>query len=568
MLNPVKIVELFFFFVTLMHSGFGFPSKETGPITDSKFSGNGETQVYWRNLAKDELQKYLKSQKIEKVARNVIFFLGDGMSIPTITAARIRQGQLNNKTGEENVLSWEKFPHVALSKTYNQDHQTPDSAGTATQFLCGIKTNSAVLGVDGSVRSKDCSSMTDKSKVTSIADWSIQKEKSVGIVTTTRITHATPGAAYANTPYRNWEVDWQLENVTNRENCPDIAKQLINDYKSSIKVLMGGGRKYFIPNNETDPVIGLNSKDGRRDNRNLIEEWINDKQQRNVNYGYVWNATEFNKIDPRSTEYILGLFNSDHMSFELDKANQTVPEPTLAEMTEKAIKTLRMHDDNKGYFLLVEGGKIDWAHHFGEAELALSETIAMADAVAVADKLTSDQDTLIIVTADHAHTMSIVGYPDRGNPILGLVKNDGKVSLAKDNLPYTTIAYANGPGAIERRPRRNLTGAHTDDKHFHQQSGIKMGYETHGGDDVAIFARGPMSHLFQGVHEQHYIAHVMAFASCVGEYANENDCAAAIVNQPKQNPVNTNSSNSGEQNSQYRFLLLLLVFITVFPKVY
>lgn len=65
------------------------------------------------------------------------------------------------------------------------------------------------------------------------------------------------------------------------------------------------------------------------------------------------------------------------------------------------------------------GGKIDWAHHSGEADLALSETIAMADAVAVADKLTSDQDTLIIVTADHAHTMTIVGYPDRGNPILG-----------------------------------------------------------------------------------------------------------------------------------------------------
>lgn len=113
-----------------------------------------------------------------------------------------------------------------------------------------------------------------------------------------------------------------------------------------------------------------------------------------------------------------------------------------------------------------------------------------------------------------------------------------------------------------------MTFLFIDDKHFHQQSGIKMGYETHGGDDVAIFARGPMSHLFQGVHEQHYIAHVMAFASCVGEYANEADCAAAVVNQPKQNPVNTNSSNSGEQNSQYRFLLLLLVFITVFPKVY
>ncbi|XP_052081245.1 alkaline phosphatase-like [Mytilus californianus] len=520
------------------------------------------TQVYWRNQAKDELHKYLKSQKIEKVARNVIFFLGDGMSIPTITAARIRQGQLNNKTGEENVLSWEKFPHVALSKTYNQDHQTPDSAGTATQFLCGIKTNSGVLGVDGSVKPKDCSSMTDKSKVTSIADWSLEKDKSVGIITTTRITHATPGAAYANTAYRNWEVDWQLENVTNKENCPDIAKQLINDYKSSIKVLMGGGRRYFLPSNESDPVIGLNNKDGRRDNRNLIEEWINDKQQRKVNYEYVWNATEFNNIDPRSTEYILGLFNSDHMSFELDKASQPVPEPTLAEMTEKAIRTLRMHDNNKGYFLLVEGGKIDWAHHFGEADYALSETIAMADAVAVADNLTSDEDTLIIVTADHSHTMTIVGYPDRGNPVLGLVKTNGKVAMAGDNLPYTTLAYANGPGAVQS-PRRNLTGEHTDEKDFHQQSAIKMGLETHGGDDVAIFARGPMSHLFQGVHEQHYIAHVMAFASCVGEYAKEKDCAAAIANPPKSKPVNPNPSNRGEQNTNSIFLLMLLVFITV-----
>ena len=91
----------------------------------------------------------------------------------------------------------------------------------------------------------------------------------------------------------------------------------------------------------------------------------------------------------------------------------------MCSKTEKQTKILSMYIWYAINVLL--GGKIDWAHHDGEAALALSETIAMADAVAIADKLTSDQDTLIVVTADHSHTMSIVGYPDRGNPILGIV---------------------------------------------------------------------------------------------------------------------------------------------------
>ena len=82
-----------------------------------------------------------------KTAKNVIFFLGDGMSIPTVTAARILEGQLRNETGEENFLSWEKFPWSALSKTYNTDYQVADSAGTATAYLSGVKTTSGKLHV-------------------------------------------------------------------------------------------------------------------------------------------------------------------------------------------------------------------------------------------------------------------------------------------------------------------------------------------------------------------------------------------------------------------------------------
>ena len=100
--------------------------------------------------------------------------------------------------------------------------------------------------------------------------------------------------------------------------------------------------------------------------------------------------------------------------------------------------------------LLSPGGKIDWAHHYGAADLALGEAIAMADAVEIADKLTSDQDTLIIVTADHSHTMSIAGYPQRGNPILGIVMYDFVMSkpilgivMYDSVLSKTSFRYCN-----------------------------------------------------------------------------------------------------------------------------
>ena len=87
------------------------------------------------------IQDNLKLKPNTKTAKNVIFFLGDGMSVATVTAARILEGQLRNETGEENFLSFDKFPWTALAKTYNTDLQVADSAGTATAFLCGVKTN-------------------------------------------------------------------------------------------------------------------------------------------------------------------------------------------------------------------------------------------------------------------------------------------------------------------------------------------------------------------------------------------------------------------------------------------
>ena len=105
------------------------------------------------------------------------------------------------------------------------------------------------------------------------------------------------------------------------------------------------------------------------------------------------------------------------MKYEADRANDTGGEPSISEMTRKAIELLQKNP--KGFYLMVEGGRIDHAHHAGNAYRALTDTIAMAEAVKVALEMTDDKETLVIVTADHSHTMTIAGYPSRGNPILG-----------------------------------------------------------------------------------------------------------------------------------------------------
>lgn len=144
-----------------------------------------------------------------------------------------------------------------------------------------------------------------------------------------------------------------------------------------------------------------------------------------------------------------GLFASSHMSYNI-LANKS-EEPTLVEMTEAAIKVLSKGD--AGFYLFVEGGLIDWAHHVNLAQLALDETVMLSKAVGRAAELTSSEDTLIVVTSDHSHTMTINGYPNRGSDILG----HPNIASA-DKMPYSTLSYANGPSA---KARYNLTNDKT-----------------------------------------------------------------------------------------------------------
>ena len=175
-----------------------------------------------------------------------------------------------------------------------------------------------------------------------------------------------------------------------------------------------------------------------------------------------------------------------------------------------------LQKDPNGYFLHIEGGRIDHAHHAGNAKRALLEAIELSNAVRKAMELTNEADTMIIVTADHSHTFTVAGYPHRGNDILGLTKEvplvDGlptAPTLASDGKPYTTLGYQNGPGARTTGDRPDLTGVDTTAVGFLQQAAVPISSETHAGEEVAIFARGPKGFMVRGMMEQNWIFHVM-----------------------------------------------------------
>lgn len=487
---------------------------------------------FWNSMAQENLRRVLQKQWNTNIAKNVILFLGDGMGISTVTAARIYKGQQQNKTGEEAKLAFEEFPEIGLVKTYSVDEQVPDSAGTATAFLCGVKAQSGVLGLDDTATYKNCSSSIG-AEVDSILRMSKQKGKSVGVVTTARLTHATPGAAYSHSASRGWEGLSNMEGVESQ--CTDIAYQLVMN-NSDIDVLMGGGRRFFLSMNKTDPELNRTSSYQRWD-LDLVDEWLRRKQEENVSHSYVWNNEGFNAINPQTTDYVLGLFESSHMQYEYQRDTGPNGEPSLAEMTQKAIEILGRND--KGFFLLVEGGRIDHGHHASQAAVALSETVMFDKAVQVAKEITNDDDTLLVVTADHSHAFMMAGYPSRGNDILGVVDTE----IGEDDMPYTTLTYGNGP-----QQRRNLTGIDTTAFTFRQSGVVPLGSETHAGEDVPVYASGPMSHLFVGTHEQNYITHVLAYASCVGPYPGR--CAVPPVSS-------TGSATSG---SVISFLLLSISF--------
>ena len=478
-----------------------------------------QSSEYW-DIAQDSLRENARKRPIYGTAKNVIFFVGDGMGPTTVTAGRIYEGQRDGDDlpGVRNVLNFEALPHVALSKVYNTNVQVPDSAGTMTAMTTGVKTDVGVLNYLPGIERGDCAT-PDELKLTPLFGLAEAAGLSTGVISTARITHATPAATYAQVVDRNYENDTTLGLVPDAEDCADIAAQLVDfPYGDGIELAMGGGRRNFVLASQDDPED--EGRTGDRTDRDLVAEW----EAKSDDHVVVFDQAGFDALGPDAKP--LGLFERSHMEYELDREEDAGGEPSLAEMTEYAID--RLSGDRDGYVLVVEAGRIDHAHHGVNAARALGDTKAFDDAVEAALSKVDLRDTLVVVTADHGHVIGMQGYPTLDNDILGLVdepavfeEDDEDDTFpgfleAADDKPYTTLSYLNGfsspffnaQGPV-LRPNPLEASVEVTDKEYRQTALVPLGSETHGGQDVAIYAGGPKAYLFDGTVEQNYVYHVI-----------------------------------------------------------
>lgn len=492
-----------------------------------------EDEAYWMSVGRAELNDALNVVVNNNVAKNVILFIGDGMGPNTVTATRIY------KYNESGRLTFEEFPHVGLLKTYSVNKQVPDAASSATAMFTGVKVNQKTIGLDANYQINDtthCKNAGSKRiGLTSLATWAQDAGKSTGFVTNTRITDATPAALYARTSNRKWECNAAMP--PSAKNCKDIARQLIEDRPGrNFKVIMGGGKKSFEANSPPNPKEHVDkSLCVRTDRRDLIREWIDDKLSNNLSHQLLTNVSDIQMLDTEQTEYILGLFTNGTMPMEYTRNKKSLGIPSLELMTETAIKVISKNEN--GFFLMVESGLIDAAHHQSTARLALDETVefdkTINTSINLLRQLNMLNDTLVIVTSDHANLLSINGYPNRGNNIL-----DVAGISESDDVSYTTLTYSIGYAKRPVYTRQGILVIRQDPKasgnttihDYTQQVGIPEETGLHGGSDVVVYAKGPMGHLFHSIHEQNYIAHAIAYATKIGAYQSEQSMNQSYIN--------------------------------------
>jgi len=323
----------------------------------------------------------LPLSKAKKV-KNIILMIGDGMGAAQVDAARIRAA------GATGRLHMECMPIAGLVKTHSDSHLVTDSAAAGTALASGIKTTNGAIGV--SPREEPYITLLEAAQT---------KGKSTGLVATSSITHATP-ASFAS-------------HVKSRKGETEIAEQLL---ENKVNVLLGGGKQFFLPQSVTG------SK--RKDDRDLLAE------ARSA--GYLLAETG-DDLDKANGAYVLGLF-------QMKELTTFPPEPSLAELTLKAIDLLKT--DKDGFFLMVEGSKIDWGCHENNMDYSIRQTLILDEAVYVAlDFALRDKKTLVIVTADHeTGGMAITGGSLDGSEI--------KIAwTTKDHSAVQVPLYAFGPCA-------------------------------------------------------------------------------------------------------------------------
>ena len=329
--------------------------------------------------------------------KNVILMIGDGMGVQQIGmleeyAQRAPNSLYNAKGNETGLQKFAKAGHLGLSLTAPMGadgNLVTDSACSASQLASGVAAGSEMIGLDhqGNV-------------VETILEKAKKMGKATGLISDTRITHATPAAFAAHQPHRSYEAE--------------IAVELIES--GNVDVLLSGGARYFVPSDiksdaqarQTLKVLGagehLYKKSKRKDTRNLITE-----AQEKYGFALAFDKTQLAAAqtqtkNPQVSNKLLGLFaNSlmdDGIMYSACSKTNTCSQPSLAQMTNKALDVLSQDPD--GFFLMIEGGQIDWAGHINDAGWLLHELLKFDEAVnAVYDWAKDRDDTLVVITADH-----------------------------------------------------------------------------------------------------------------------------------------------------------------------
>ena len=346
------------------------------------------------------------NSKIDSVSKpfpkSAIFFIGDGMGLATITGTRIWN------QGSWSSLNMESFSHSGFVKTYSGSSYVTDSAAAATALASGTKTYNGSIGLSASFLDPKKKSRP----LQTILDIAKKNGKSVGIITTTRVSHATPAAFYAHVKKRDMEQQ--------------IVEQLIN---SDIDLLLGGGRCFFYPSGWNDPYQKLPGR--RRDGRNIIQEM---KQK---GWVYLENKSDLDNVHPNAK--VIGLFNYSHMTYETDRGQDQTNEVSLEGMLSYALKKFKANP--KGYVLIVEGGRIDHASHENDAYRMVNETLVFDRVVGMTHKLVDLSETLLLLTADHeTGGLSLNGYED-----VKSTRGEHFISKKCDSTKKSLVSWASGP---------------------------------------------------------------------------------------------------------------------------
>lgn len=382
-------------------------------------------------------------QDFERLPRGIILFVGDGMGVATITAARIHAGFLEGRAAPVTAtLAIDQAPMVSLVRTYSADQIVTDSAAAITAMLSGHKVpNGAVCCIPNGAATDTLRTVFTLAEEMGLA---------TGVVTTTRITHATPAGAYAHVLDRDDELAIATHLFPNEN-------PLLGD---GLEVILGGGRSYFLPE----------AQGGRRtDGRDLLSELtaagytLADHRQ-----GLSTAATTASRV--------CGLYGSSHMAYSIDRLEEAPDQPSLAEMVDAALEVLSRYPR---FLLLVEGGRIDHALHETNGRRAVTEMLEFDRAVAVA-LARGTKETLILVTSDHDHTMVVAGYPPADQDVFSIAGVD------LNDVPYTTLLFANG--RVEEKPPRTLAPESLANHDFTERAGVPLESDTHGGMDVPLYA--------------------------------------------------------------------------------